>query len=83
MTLSDYVAIIGFGSTWEQFKKAFGENRTLVNTRLKPLPDLRNAVFHFKREITIEEYDSLRDVRDWLLKRTRKIEGSGEVRADG
>lgn len=74
MTLNDYVMILRYKSTWEKFKFAFGGAANLVYAKLRPLPELRNIVFHFRREITIEEYDLLRDVRDWLLRRIRKLE---------
>ena len=76
MNLNDYVMLISFKGAWEKFRPAFGGNRNLVYTKLKSLPELRNVIFHFKREITVDEYDSLRDVRDWLLKRIRRVEGS-------
>ena len=76
MAFNDYVTLICFKETWERFRPMFGGNRNLVYTKLKSIPDLRNIVFHFKREITMEEYDLMRDVRDWLLKRIRRVEGS-------
>ncbi len=79
MTLNDYIMLIRFKGTWEKFKASFGGNGNLVYTKLKHLPTLRNVVFHFKREITVEEYDSLRYVRDWLLKRIRRIEGNKDI----
>jgi hypothetical protein len=75
MTLNDHVVLLSFKDTWKKFSTAFGGNRNLIYTKLKSLPELRNVVFHFKREVTVEEYDSLRDIRDWLLKRVRKVEG--------
>lgn len=74
MTFEDYLNLLRFKGTWEKFATAFGESSNLVCAKLKPLPELRNVVFHFRREITIEEYDLLRDVRDWLLKRIKKLE---------
>jgi len=76
MTLHDYAILLSFKNTWEKFRAAFGGNRNLIYAKLKPLPELRNVVFHFKREITVEEYDLMREVRDWLLKRIRRVEGS-------
>ena len=74
MNLNDYIMILRHGDTWEYFSPAFGKNRNLVYTRIKRLPQLRNDVFHFKREITVEEYNYLTDARDWLLKRIIKHE---------
>ena len=79
MTFHDYVMLLRFKGTWEKFAPAFGESPNLVYAKLKPLHELRNIVFHFKREITIEEYDSIRFVRDWLLKRIKKIEAIGKI----
>jgi len=79
MTISDYVNVLRFKGTWEKFAPAFGENPNIVYTKLKPLPDLRNDIFHFRREITVEEYDRLRDMRDWLLKRITKLEAKKRI----
>ena len=79
MTISDCVNILRFKETWEKFACAFGENANLVYTKLKPLPELRNDIFHFRREITAEEYDRLRDIREWLLKRITKLEAKKRI----
>jgi len=78
MSLHDYVEVITSKKTWENFNVAFGNNRNLVNSKLRKLPKLRNDVFHFKRELTIDEYDSLRAIREWLLTRIKRVEGSKE-----
>jgi len=74
LTFYDYLMILRFKGTWDKFSAAFGENPNIVYTKLEPLPELRNQVFHFKKEITIKEYEKMRDVRDWLLKRIKKFE---------
>ena len=78
LTLSDYVMLLRYKDTWGNFKAAFGANSDLVYAKLRPLPELRNAVFHFKRELTADEYDQLRDLRDWLLNRVNLREASRE-----
>jgi len=83
LSTNDYATLIRFKDNWEKFKRAFGGNRNIVNAKLGQVPILRNVVFHFKREITIEEYDYLRDVRDWLLKRIRKVEASRKIDQNG
>lgn len=69
LTLNDCVMILRYGDTWDYFMSAFGKPRKLVYTRIDQLPQLRNDVFHFKRDITVNEYDYLKDTRNWLLKR--------------
>ncbi|MBW2065688.1 MAG: CBS domain-containing protein [Deltaproteobacteria bacterium] len=79
LSMNDYVMLLRFRGTWERFKSAFGGNSNLVYTKLKRIPELRNIVFHFRREITVEEYELLRGVRDWLLVRIRKVVGRKKV----
>lgn len=83
MSLSDYVSILTFKGFWERFKDAFGGVYSVTQTKLERLPALRNNVFHFKRDLTAEEYDILGDVRDWLLKRIRKLEAARKIEQNG
>lgn len=76
MTFHDYVMLLRYQDTWDKFKSVFGGSSNTTYARLSRLPDLRNDIFHFRREITIEEYDLLRGVRDWLLKRVRNLEAT-------
>lgn len=82
MTLNDYVMILRRKDTWKKFSAAFGVDRRVVYAKLEPLPELRNDVFHFRRNITIEEYDTLRRARDWLLKRINKFEARRRIEQD-
>jgi CBS domain-containing protein len=74
LTFNDYVMLLRHQATWAKFKPAMGGTSHTVYAKLQPLPGLRNDVFHFRRELTAEEYDILRDRRDWLLKRIRVLE---------
>ena len=76
LTMHDYVMLLRHGKSWPEFKEVFGGTAQLLSARLKDIPDLRNCVFHFKREITAEEYDRLRDCRDWLLTRIRRLDAT-------
>ncbi len=74
MSLHNYVMLLRFQGTWNRFVEAFGRNQDMAAAKLAPLPGLRNDVFHFRRDLTLEEYDTLRASRDWLLKRIRVVE---------
>lgn len=76
MTFNDYLTILKFKGFWQKFKNTFGGSYAMACAKLDPLPNLRNDIFHFRRDLTIDEYDTLRDCRDWLLKRIRKLEAS-------
>jgi CBS domain-containing protein len=77
MTLNDYVQIIGDGRNWAHFSVAFGKGewqRKTTTERLKGIRDLRNDVFHFKRKLTSEDYETLATRREWLQMKTRAFE---------
>lgn len=74
MTVHDVVQIVRDGRNWDYFCSFFGKSRERASARLQPLPDLRNDVFHFKREITMEDHQVLANLRDWFLMRIRAAE---------
>jgi CBS domain-containing protein len=87
MTFHDYVTILGRGDTWSVFEDAFGRRvRKRLASRLKGVQELRNATFHFKRKLTVEDHEELRLERDWLLMRLQvssRPEAPGPERGDG
>ena len=80
MTFADYVALLGDGRNWEHFKEAFGGIRERTRGRLEPVRDLRNDVFYFRRELSIEDHTRLSTCRNWLLCCVRKVQAR---RGDG
>lgn len=71
MTFNDYAQIIGDGRNWQKFENAFGGTRQSTRTKLERLRELRNILYHFKRNLTPQEYDELVTLRHWLLLRVR------------
>jgi predicted transcriptional regulator len=67
MDFSDLYTIITSGRTWSHFISVLGRNRDLVKTRLAGLSSIRNDLFHFRRQISAEEYETLAMTRNWLL----------------
>lgn len=74
MTFSDYVQLVGDGRLWDKCRQAFGGDRDRTRVKLKTLADLRNDVFHFRRELTDDDDRQLRSGRDWLLMRARLMD---------
>ena len=74
MTFSDYVSIIGDGRSWSQFQPVFRGTRASTRAKLEEVRDFRNDVFHFRREITAEEYDRLATLRDWIFRKAMTAE---------
>ena len=63
---------IGLTRSQGRFANLDEARRALVN------PDLRNVVFHFRRGITAEEYETLAAGREWMLLKARAAEGRRE-----
>lgn len=69
MTFNDYVQIIGDGRTWNSFEVVFmtGDlQRKRTRVKLEEIRDLRNDVFHFRREIAEDDIKKLLAHRDWI-----------------
>ena len=79
MTFDDYVALLRDGRNWKRFAPAFGGTRERTRGRLEPVRDLRNDVFHFRRELSVEDHQRLTTCRNWLLRCVRKV----RARRDG
>lgn len=77
MTVNDYVQIIGDGRNWPNFEIAFGGTRQSTRSKLERLRDLRNDLYHLKKNMTSDAYDELLALREWLLLRVRLYQAKG------
>lgn len=80
MTFNDYIQIVGDGRRWPHFEPCFGGNRARTRAKLEQLRDIRNVIFHFRREITVEEHQTLAANRDWMLRKARTAEARQKER---
>jgi hypothetical protein len=71
LSFGDYVQLIGNEETWSQLQDVFGTSRELVLAKLRPINELRNDAFHFRRELVKDDYDRLTSTRGWLRLRLR------------
>ncbi|MQA37556.1 CBS domain-containing protein [Rugamonas aquatica] len=74
MTFDNYRAIISHGGNWPKFAPVLGANRARVSAKLSEIGELRNDIFHFKREITLQEHELLGNHREWLLIQARIVD---------
>ena len=75
MTFDNYVMLIAHSESWPLFEPIFGGTRARTNGKLREVCDLRNALFHFKREMTLVDHQTLADHRNWLLAKMKQIGG--------
>lgn len=74
MTFSNYEALISNGESWKDLEPIFGGTRVRATGKLKAIGEIRNALFHFKRELTMQDHQALTDHRDWLLSKIKQAE---------
>jgi CBS domain-containing protein len=74
MTFANYIMLISNGKNWPKFEPILGGNRARMSAKLKQVADLRNAIFHFKRDITLQDHETLSDLRDWLLAKAKQAD---------
>jgi len=75
MTFDNYQSLICFGDNWSAFELVFGGTRSRTSGKLKEVGAIRNDLFHFKREITIDDHEKLADHRNWLLAKVKQAQG--------
>jgi CBS domain-containing protein len=71
LSFGDYVQIVGQRDNWNSLREVFGTSRELVLAKLRPINNLRNDAFHFRRELGKNDYDRLVTTRGWLRLRLR------------
>lgn len=76
MTFENYRSLISHGKNWDLFRPVFGGTRPRTSAKLSELRDLRNDVFHFKRELNEEDRMALKAHRDWILMKARQSTGN-------
>ncbi len=72
MTFDNYQTLVAHGETWKDLEPVFGGTRTRASGKLKEVGGIRNDLFHFKREITLQDNETLALHRDWLLNKVKQ-----------
>ncbi len=74
MSFDEYLSLLRDGRNWQHFEATFGGTRDRTRGKLEPIRDLRNDVFHFRRELSVEDHEGLATCRNWLLRCVRKVQ---------
>lgn len=82
MSFDNYQSLISHGDNWTHFDLVLGGTRIRMSGKLKEINSIRNDLFHFKREITMQDHQTLADHRNWLLNKIKQEEShrKGEAR---
>lgn len=79
MTFDNYQSLVSHGETWKDLEAVFGGTRTRTSAKLKEVGAIRNDLFHFKREITMQDHETLAGHRNWLLNKIKQAETHGRT----
>jgi predicted transcriptional regulator len=74
MTFDNYQVLVSYGNNWTVFGRVFGGTRIRTSGKLKEIGAIRNDLFHFKREITMGDHQTLANHRNWLLNKIKQVE---------
>jgi hypothetical protein len=79
MTFDNYHLLISHSDNWKDFEPIFGGTRPRTSGKLKEIGGIRNDLFHFKREITARDRQTLGGHRDWLLNKIKQAEAHRKI----
>ncbi|MCX5136409.1 CBS domain-containing protein [Streptomyces sp. NBC_00340] len=77
MTFDEQVSIVMNTRNWPAFAGVMGASRDMFTYEIRPVGQIRNDVFHFKRELTDEDLEKLMTAREWVLRKLRRKVGPG------
>jgi len=70
LTLGELLQVVKHGPNYGlHFRKTFGSHSNYVSSTLDPVLEIRNKVFHFRGEVSVEELEALAAAHKWLLRR--------------
>lgn len=72
LTFDNYKSFIEYTNNWKWFEPIFGGSRVRVAGKLKEIGQIRNDLFHFRREATMRDHQTLSVHRDWLLNKVKQ-----------
>lgn len=68
LTLNDYIGLLTLKDTWSFFEPIFGIQRSFMIELLQGIREIRNALAHFRGNVSAEERDRLRFCSEWLAR---------------
>jgi CBS domain-containing protein len=76
LTLYEYIELLLDKNRWPRYRAIFNLERQAVHTLLDKVRDIRNALAHFRGDITAAQRDHLRFAANWLAHYQDAISGA-------
>lgn len=74
LTLTEYISILLIKDTWSIYETVFNVKRDFIRELLYGVRDVRNALAHFRGDITSEERDRLKFCAEWMARRQEEYQ---------
>lgn len=74
LSLSDYISLLLFKDVWGFLEPIFGVQRSFINELLQGVREIRNALAHFRGDISAEQRDRLKFATEWLSRRQEEYQ---------
>jgi len=79
LNLTEYISILLMNETWKFFEAIFNVPRDFVKELLYGVRDIRNALAHFRGDITVDQRDRLKFAVEWLTRRQEEYQASKQL----
>ena len=80
LTLGEYNSLLLLTGKWEFFDPIFGISRDFLRVLLNGVRETRNALAHFRGDITTEQRDQLKFAAEWFSRRRDEYEDQKQKR---
>jgi CBS domain-containing protein len=78
LTLSEYISMLMMRDYWPAYEKIFNVKRDFLRELLFRVRDIRNALAHFRGDITTDDRDRLKFCTEWLARRQEEYQALKE-----
>jgi CBS domain-containing protein len=76
LTLSEYISMLMMREYWPSYEKIFNVKRDFLRELLFRVRDIRNALAHFRGDITTDQRDRLKFCTEWLARCQEEYQAS-------
>lgn len=76
MTFDNYQSLVANDENWKRFGPVLGGARARAAGKLKEVGAIRNDLFHFRREITGVDHETLANHRNWILNKVKQFDAA-------
>jgi CBS domain-containing protein len=74
LTLTEYISMLLMKESWSTYEKIFNVKKDFLRELLFRVRDIRNALAHFRGDITTDQRDRLKFCTEWLARRQEEYQ---------